>query len=121
MQTAVGITPAWGREHGETVRRFLRAYVAAVAQARRDADGTRAIIGKYTETDDPAVLGETYRYYRELWGRPNFRVAPEAVASILRVLDVPGADTAKPEDFIDNHFIDEIAQSGFIQQVGAAE
>ncbi|HLH21755.1 MAG TPA: ABC transporter substrate-binding protein [Chloroflexota bacterium] len=121
MQTAVGITPAWGRDHGEEVRRFLRAYVKAVAVGRRDADGTKAIIGKYTQTDDPAVLDETYRYYRELWGRPDFRVPPEAVASILQVMDVPGAAAASPDDFIDNHFVDEIAQSGWIEQVGALQ
>jgi NitT/TauT family transport system substrate-binding protein len=121
MQTAVGIMPAWGREHGEEVRRFLRAYVKAVAVARRDAEGTKAAIGKYTQTDDPAVLDETYRYYRELWGRPDFRVAPEAVASILQVMDVPGADTATPSDFVDNHWIDELTQAGWMQQVGAVE
>jgi ABC-type nitrate/sulfonate/bicarbonate transport system substrate-binding protein len=121
MQTAIGITPAWGREHAEEVRRFLRAYVKAVAVARRDADGTKAAIGKYTQTDDQAVLDETYRYYRELWGRPDFRVPPEAVASILRVMDLPGAATAEPTDFVDNHFIEEIAQSGWMQQVGALE
>ncbi|HZR99195.1 MAG TPA: ABC transporter substrate-binding protein [Chloroflexota bacterium] len=121
MQTAIGITPAWGREHGEEVRRFLRAYVKAVAVARRDADGTKAAIGKYTQTDDQAVLDETYRYYRELWGQPDFRVPPEAVASILQVMDLPGAATANPTDFVDNHFIEEIAQSGWMEQVGALQ
>jgi ABC-type nitrate/sulfonate/bicarbonate transport system substrate-binding protein len=121
MQTAVGIVPAWGREHGEEVRRFLRAYVKAVAVARQDADGTKAAIGKYTQTDDQAVLDETYRYYRELWGRPDFRVPPEAVASILRVMDLPGAATATPADFVDNHFIDELTQAGWMQQVGALD
>lgn len=121
MQTAVGIAPAWGREHGEEVRRFLRAYVKAVAVARRDADGAKAAIGKYTQTDEQPVLDETYRYYRELWGRPDFRVPPEAVASILRVMDVPGADAATPTDFLDNHWIEELAQSGWMQQVGAVD
>jgi NitT/TauT family transport system substrate-binding protein len=121
MQTAVGIAPAWGREHGEEVRRFLRAYVKAVAVARRDADGTKAAIGKYTQTDDQTVLDETYRYYRELWGRPDFRVPPEAVASILRVMDVPGADTANPADFVDNRYVEELTQAGWMQQVGAVD
>ena len=81
-----------------------------------DWEAARAALGKYTQTDDQAVLDETYRYYRELWGRPDFRVAPEAVASILRVMDVPGADTAVPTDFVDNHFIDELTQAGWLQR-----
>jgi ABC-type nitrate/sulfonate/bicarbonate transport system substrate-binding protein len=121
MQTAVGIVPSWGQQHGEEVRRFLRAYVKAVAVARREPDSTKATIGKYTQTEDPAVLDETYRYYRELWGQPDFRVAPEAVASILRVMDLPGAATADPADFVDNHYIEELAQSGWMQQVGALQ
>jgi hypothetical protein len=38
---------------------------------------------------------------------------------VLRVLDTPGADTARPEEFIDNRFVDELHSSGFVRQVGA--
>ena len=86
-----------------------------------DAASTKAIIGKYTQTDDDAVLDDSYTYFRDIWGRPDFRVPPEAIASILRVLDIPGAATAQATDFIDNHFIDELEQEGFMQQVGAAD
>jgi hypothetical protein len=48
-------------------------------------------------------------------------VQPEAVESILRVLDLPGADTARPEEFVDNRFIDELHASGFIRQSGALD
>ncbi|HZU08249.1 MAG TPA: ABC transporter substrate-binding protein [Chloroflexota bacterium] len=117
MQTAIGTSQAYAREHPEEIRRFLRGYITAVALARADVETTKAIIGKYTQTDDPAILDHAYRYYRDIWGRPDFRVRPEAVESILRVLDVPGADTAQPTDFIDNRFIDELEQAGFIRQV----
>ena len=79
----------------------------------------RALIAKYTQTDDMAQVDHAYRFYRDVWGRPDFRLPPAAVASVLRVLDTPGADTAKPDDFIDNHFIDELHDSGFIRQSGA--
>jgi ABC-type nitrate/sulfonate/bicarbonate transport system substrate-binding protein len=121
MQTAVGTNTGWARDHGEEIRRFLRGYVNAVALARRDAETTKALIGKYSQIDEPVALDEAYRYYRELWGRPGFRVPAEAVESILRVLDVPGADTADPSDFIDNHFVDELDRSGFLRQAGAAD
>jgi hypothetical protein len=48
-------------------------------------------------------------------------VPPAVVQSILSVLDVPGAETAQPGDFIDNHFVDALDRSGFIRQVGAAD
>ena len=44
---------------------------------------------------------------------------PEAIQSILDVLDVLCAATARPADFVDNHFVDELEQAGFMRQVGA--
>ncbi len=67
------------------------------------------------------MLDKTYDYYRPLWGRPDFRVRPEAVESILRVTEVPGAESAKPEDFVDNRFIDELHASGYIEHIGGME
>jgi NitT/TauT family transport system substrate-binding protein len=119
LLSAIGTTAAFARDHPEEVRRTLRAYVAAVALMRRDADLTKAVIGKYAQTDDAVALDATYRYYVSQWGRPDFRVQPAAVAAVLRVLDAPGADTAKPEEFIDNRFVDELHTSGFVRQVGA--
>jgi NitT/TauT family transport system substrate-binding protein len=119
LQNSVGTTRAYAREHPQVVQRVLRAYVAAVARMRRDAARTKALIGQYTQTDDPAMLDDAYQTYRDVWGRPDFRVAPAGVRAVLSVLDVPGADTAQLEDFLDNRFIDELHTSGFIRQVGA--
>ena len=120
MQTVIGTTRAYARDNEEVVRRFLRGYVAAVASARADAQGTQAIMSKYMQLEDPFLLDYGYRYYRDIWARPDFRVQPEAVQANLRLLeDVPGAATARPEDFIDNRFIDELHASGFIREVGA--
>jgi ABC-type nitrate/sulfonate/bicarbonate transport system substrate-binding protein len=121
VYTAVGTTSGWARDHGEEIRRFLRGYVNAVALARRDPDVARAVIGKYTQTDDLSQVDHAYRYYRDVWGRPDFRLPPEAVASVLRELDTPGADTAQPADFIDNRYVDELHSSGFIRQSGALD
>jgi NitT/TauT family transport system substrate-binding protein len=120
LVTGIGITPTYGREHAEEVRRFLRASIAAVGFARRDPEATKAIIGKYTQYEDPIGLDETYQLYRPLWGRPDFRLPPAAIEPILRALDHPNAATAQPAEFVDNRFVEELEQSGFIQQVGAA-
>jgi NitT/TauT family transport system substrate-binding protein len=119
--TGIGITPAYGREHAEEVRRFLHASVAAVGFARREPDVTKAIISKYTQYDDPVGLDETYKLYRSLWGRPDFRVSPAAIEPILRAIDHPAAATARPEEFVDNRFVEELERSGFIQQVAGGD
>jgi NitT/TauT family transport system substrate-binding protein len=121
LLTAIGTTESYARDHAEEIRRYLRAHVASVGIARKDPAVTKALMGKYTQTDDPIALDEAYRTYRDQWGQPDFRVLPEAVAASLSVLDAPGADTAKPEDFIDNRYIDELHASGFIRQSGALD
>jgi NitT/TauT family transport system substrate-binding protein len=120
LVTAIGVTPAYARDHAEEVRRFLRASIAAVGFARREPEATKAIISKYTQYDDPVGLDETYRLYSTLWGRPDFRVPPAAIEPILRALDHPNAATAQPAEFVDNRFVDELEQAGFMHQVGAA-
>jgi NitT/TauT family transport system substrate-binding protein len=119
LMGTVGTSRGYMREHAEAVRRFVRGYVMAVALTRKDGESAKTILGKYSETDDPVILEESYRWFRDLWGRPDFRVPVEAVRSVLSVLDAPGADTAQPEDFIDNRFVDELEQSGFIRDSGA--
>ena len=48
LLSAIGTTASCARETYDEVRRTLRAYVAAVGLMRRDADLTKAIIGKYS-------------------------------------------------------------------------
>src|SRR5579884_422733 len=121
LQGTVGANVPYTHEHPDVIRRVLRTYISAVALARADAAAAKAALGKYTQTDDPAVLDESYRYYRDLWGRPDFRVSPEAVRAMLAVIDAPGASAARGEDFVDNHFVDELHASGFVRESGALD
>ncbi len=121
LQGTVGANVSYARDHPEVITRVLRTYVSAVALARADADAAKAALGKYSQTDDREVLDESYRYYRDLWGRPDFRVSREAVQAMLGVIDAPGAATAQPEDFVDNRFIDELHASGFVRESGALD
>src|SRR5205085_2335582 len=71
LQGTVGANTTFAREQPEVVRRVLRTYVSAVALARRDGEAAKAALGKYTQTDDAEVLDDSYRYFRDLWGRPD--------------------------------------------------
>jgi NitT/TauT family transport system substrate-binding protein len=121
LQGTVGSNGRYAKDHPEVILRVLRSYVSAVALARADAEAAKAALGKYTQTDDRAVLDESYSYYRDLWGRPDFRVSPEAVDAMLSLIDAPGAATARREDFVDNRFIDELHASGFVRESGALD
>src|SRR5205085_1631188 len=51
---------AWVSEHGDVWRAFLRAYAEGLALVKRDPVAAKRAIGRYTETDDPALLEESY-------------------------------------------------------------
>jgi ABC-type nitrate/sulfonate/bicarbonate transport system substrate-binding protein len=56
LQGTVGANVRYASEQPEVITRVLRTYVSAVALARADAEAAKAALGKYTQTDDAAVL-----------------------------------------------------------------
>jgi NitT/TauT family transport system substrate-binding protein len=100
----------------------LAAYVGgltdAIAWVRGHKTEAIEILGRFTQTDDPQTLNDTYDEYV-----PRYPRAPHAtVASIVTILDAirdvePRAATANPADFVDDHFVRELEDSGHIKRL----
>lgn len=74
---------------------------------------------KYFRTDDRDVLEETYEaVIKSVF---NFPPYPAGVPALLQEVEkqYPKAKNAKPEDFVDAHFVRELDQSGFIKALVA--
>jgi len=105
----------------DTVRRFMRAYIEAVARAQKDKAFAIKAMGRTFRTDDRELLDESY----DLIIKSNFVLPPypsvPGIASLLRGLEPtnPKAKGAKPEDFADSRIVRELDQSGFVKQVMA--
>ncbi len=115
---AVGVTHAYLRSHRENVKNFLKAYIEGTALFYKDKDGAKRAIGKYTKTEDPAILEKSYTYQARYFQR----VPLTADAGVQVVLDelarqIPKAREARASDFYDNTLVEELASSGFIDQV----
>ena len=79
------------------------------AQAKRS-------IARYTQTDDPAVLDESYRAYAPNWDALPY--APDAaVRGVLRWLPTEGAATADPARFKDDRFLRDLEASGVVREL----
>lgn len=106
------------RDHADIVRRFLRAYVEAIAFFKNNRQGTMKIIQKYAGINDPAILASTVDFYA-----PKFPRAPYPTANGIRLAleqiaaQDPRARGAKPEDFMDVSFVKQLEESGFIQSL----
>jgi NitT/TauT family transport system substrate-binding protein len=102
----------------DTVRRFVRAYIEGAARGQKDRPFAIKAMGKYFRTDDREVLEETYDLI--IHNGFNFPPYPSGVAGLLQESQSPKAKIAKPEDFVDNRFVRELDQSGFIKAALAA-
>jgi NitT/TauT family transport system substrate-binding protein len=101
------------------VRGFVRAFTEAIALAKKDRPAVMETYRKVLRLDDPEVMDEFYETYVE-------RVYPEvpyvSEAGVQTVLDTlartePQAATVKPEQYIDNSYVREMDESGFVRQL----
>jgi NitT/TauT family transport system substrate-binding protein len=115
MQGVVG-SRAWLAEHEDLTRRALQSLAEALVLMHQDKERTKAVIGKYTQVDDPVVLERTYNMMLPGW-EPTLRVPADALQPELDALatEIPAARTARPEQFVDNRFVDALERAGLIQ------
>ena len=103
------------KDNGDTVQRFVRAYTEAIAIYKNNRDLAMKITSKYTGIKDPAILSSTVNFYA-----PKLARVPYATIGGMRfVLEQvavrdPRAKTVNPESFMDNRFVKQLEDSGFI-------
>ena len=106
-------------EKPELMRRFARAYVEAIHLYRADPALSQQVLARYTGTESPTDLAESYRAFRDYTEVvPLPRLDAMQTALELMAPDVPEARTANPRDFYDDRLIRELEASGFIASLG---
>jgi NitT/TauT family transport system substrate-binding protein len=103
----------------DLIHRFMRAYVRGIHRARIDKDLTLKSIAKYSKIEDPVVLNKSYDLYvgKILEKVPYINMAgmKNALEDLART--DPAAKNAKPEQFIDARFIENIEKSGLLKEL----
>ncbi len=107
------------RENPENVRRFTKGFVAGIGYAKSHREFTLKVLKKYMRTEDADVLNASYDYYV---GRVIPKVPYVGRAGLQTVLDYikksnPQAAGARVEEFMDNRFVKELEDNGFIQSL----
>jgi len=114
----VATTDRFIREHPETVRKFLRAFVAGIHLWMTDEKKTKEILTKRLKIKEKEILDETYVAYKKLTEKKPY---PTLKGIQFQIDDVakrnPKAKGARPEDFINITFLKELDQSGFIDKL----
>jgi NitT/TauT family transport system substrate-binding protein len=104
------------RNEGLTLQ-ALQAFGEGLAFVHREPERTKAVIGKWAQTDDTRLLERTYAFMQRAWERGIPYVPAEALREELDALapDIPAARDARAEQFIDNRLIETLDRSGFFQ------
>ena len=104
------------RQQPERVKNFLKAYVVAIKISNEDPETSKRTLGRHLATADNEIIDEAYQSFRGIFPKIPY-MTEDYIKSVLSVTDHPKAATADPKDFFDNHFLKELEESGFVQEV----
>ena len=104
------------RQQPEKVKNFLKAYVAALKITQEEPEVAKRALARFLATNDSATIDEAYQSFRPLFPKIPY-LTEDIIRSVLAVSDHPKAGTADPKEFFDNHFLKELDESGFIQEL----
>lgn len=115
----ISVSKAFAKSKPDVVRNFLKAHVEAIKFMHKNKEETKKIIGKYTKITDPEVLEGSWKEYVEL---ELLEKTPYITANgIMAIAKFMVKDTEfqalKPEQFMDNSFVKELDESGFIKDM----
>lgn len=106
------------RDNEGVVRKFIKGYVEGMHRYRTDRDFTVQVQQEYSDIADRSIAEETFD--TTCPGMPSVPYpVPEALGKALQVISrqIPAAAGANPRSFIDDRFIRELDESGFISSL----
>jgi ABC-type nitrate/sulfonate/bicarbonate transport system substrate-binding protein len=108
--------------NSEITRKFIRAYVEGMHRYRTDREFTVSVQAEYSGIADRSVAEQTYDLTQP--GMP--RVPHPVVASLQTLLDfmtkeLPEAKNADAKKFVDDRFVRELEENGFVASLEARE
>ena len=103
----------------DIINRFMRAYARGIHRARSDREFTYKSMAKYTKIQDSDVLRRAYDLYM---GKVLEKAPTINIVGLQNALDdlaksVPAAKNAKPEQFVDHRFLDNLEKSGLMKEL----
>jgi NitT/TauT family transport system substrate-binding protein len=101
-----------------TAKAAVKGYVEAIYYIHNNAEGTKAIVGKYLRSNDQEVLAAAHKGFVKLVAKKPY----PTLKGIQFLLDeiankLPQAKKAKPEQFVDLSLLQELEKEGFFTEM----
>ncbi len=102
----------------ETVKSALKGFVEAIYFVHANKKEAQKVFAKYMRTDNPAVLEESYEGYINTIPKKPYPTL-KGIQFMLDMLapQLPQAKNAKPEQFVDLSFLQELEKEGFFNEM----
>ena len=115
---AIGSPRSYIKFNEDIVRRVVRSYVEAVHRFKTNKEIGLKVLQKYTRVNDPEILEATYTEYLDYIESIPY-VSKKGMEIILGELaeKEPKARQARPEDFLDARFLDELEREGLFKKL----
>jgi NitT/TauT family transport system substrate-binding protein len=123
LHLAYGATERTIKASPNSLYAFLKGLAEATALAKQNPTVAKRAIGKYTETDDVKIIEGTYEQFSPYWDAA-LAVRSEPIQGQLMYLDekeFPRAKDARPSDFVENSFAENLKTSGLLQALGVTK
>lgn len=123
LHLAYGTTERTIKSNPNSLYAFLKALAEATVLSKQNPAVAKKAIGKYTDSEDAKIIDGTYEQFAPYWDA-HLAVQREPIQGQLMYLDekeFPRAKDARPADFIDNSFAENLKTSGFLQALGVTK
>ena len=102
----------------EVVKAVLKAYVEGIYYVFANRAAAVTTLSRYMRTDDPEVLDYSYKHYLKRTPKKPY----PTMKGIQNLIDMSApqvvqAKTAKPEQFVDLSFLQELEKEGFFEEL----
>jgi NitT/TauT family transport system substrate-binding protein len=104
----------------QVMGRFMRAMAEAAKILHTDREFVYKVMGKHLRLNDRAILDAAYNAEIKAL-EPRLVLKTEALQAILEEVSAtdPRAKNVRPQDLVDNRFLNELEKSGFFDQLWA--
>ncbi|MFL5064178.1 MAG: ABC transporter substrate-binding protein [Xanthobacteraceae bacterium] len=115
---SVVVTRSYMQQNGETLTRFVRAYLAGAYLALSDEKKAKEEIAKRFKTQDPKVIDATYQDFKRLMPR-DAAPSVDGAKNVMEQLQAVGIEVGSTDvkDHLDTGIIDGLKRSGYFAQL----
>jgi NitT/TauT family transport system substrate-binding protein len=111
-------TRAFIKSNRDVVKSALKGYIEGINFIFNNKPGAQKVFGKYMRTSDADVLESSYQAYVATTPRKPYPTLKGLQFLLDRLAPtMPQAKTAKPEQFVDLSFLQELEKEGFFNEM----